>query len=330
MSMLGSVVTLSMVEPFSPAAAQALALDPADWLAGSSAAITQLRGQIRRIAPYFRTAMLTGEPGCGELAAARMLHQLSSRCREAFLEIGPAEAEALLGAEDSFSAVAGYGTLYVRQPERLSRTAQRTLLRLMRERGAQAPRIVAFAERGLRPLVGAGGFSPELADALGAIRIALPPLRERREDVPDLLTHMLRHTATRLGVIPPEVGGDLLEAAMRSVWAGNLPQLQKAVGGLMERAGGAVLHAADLEAVMGAIPSAVQRERRDVRMVSLETVVHDHIRAVLFACNGNKLRTAEVLGISRSTLYRMLDAHAPGELAPAEFALGAKRLSMAG
>jgi DNA-binding NtrC family response regulator len=317
--------TLCKVEPLYPREANALAIEPADCLVGPSAAMTQLRGQIRRIAPYFRTALLTGEPGCGEQAVAHMLHQLSPRSQEPFLEIAPAEAETLLAMENSFSALTKFGLLYVQQPERLSRAAQRTLLRLLRERGALAPRIVAFAERGLRPLVSAGGFAPELADALGALRITLPPLRERREDIPDLLTHMVHTIAAGCGIVPPELAPDLLEAVMRAPWTGNFPKLQSAVEGLMEHAAKPVLHSDDLTHILGALPTAPQLERQYTPMVSLDTVIQDHIRAVLFACNGNKLRSAEILGISRSTLYRMLETQTSTHLSFAP-----KRLQMAG
>jgi two-component system response regulator HydG len=197
---------------------------------------------------------------------------------------------------------------YIPRPERLSPTVQTGLLRLMRRRGPHTPRIVAFAERGLRPLVSASGFSPELADCLGALRIAIPPLRDRREDIPQLLDHLLQSIAAPLGISTPQLAPDLLDAARRLPWQGNLIQLYSAAKGLMERVTTPVLHASDLEAVLGAIPQPTRYDRREIRMIRLDDVIQEHIRAVLFACSGNKLRTAEVLGISRSTLYRMLEA----------------------
>ena len=313
-----------MVEPILASTPRTLALDPEDWLAGASAAMIHLRGQIRRIAPYFRTALLTGERGCGDFAAAHMLHQMSPRRQAPFFELTQTAAERLLGGEASYAPLVSYGMVYVRHPERLSRTMQRALLRLLRERGAQAPRLVVFAEKGVRPLIATVGILPELGDALAALRITLPTLRERREDTPGLFRQMLHKVAVRSGLVPPELAPDLLEAVMRSSWPGNLPQMQTAIESLIGDAK-AILRADDLRAVLGALPSKPPREKGEVPMVTLDTVIHDHIRAVLFACNGNKLRTAEVLGISRSTLYRMLEAQTVSSIS-----LDSGQLSMAG
>jgi DNA-binding NtrC family response regulator len=270
--------------------------------------MTHLRNQIHRVAPYFRTALLLGERNCGEEAAAHILHQLSPLSHRPFQVLTPAESELLFSAESSPDTIAAVGMLYLPRPEHLSPTAQTALLRLVRKHGSQAPRIVVFAESGLRPLVSAGGFSAELAESLGALRIALPPLRERAEDLPALLTHLLQEIAAQSNATPPQLAPDLLDAVMQLPWPGNLTQLRGAAVGLMKHAAKIVLHASDLENVLSAIAQPVLHDRRKVRMIRLDDVIQEHIRAVLFACNGNKLRTAEVLGISRSTLYRMLDA----------------------
>ena len=152
-----------------------------------------------------------------------------------------------------------------------------------------------------------GTFSAELADSLGALRITLPPLRDRMEDVPDLLRAMLRDQAAQLEMPPPELAPDLLTEVLKQVWMGNLEQLRTVALGLVERGGGVELRAADLHAVLSAVPNPPKRDRRETRMVSLDQIIQEHLRSVLFACNGNKLRAAEVLGISRSTLYRMLE-----------------------
>jgi DNA-binding NtrC family response regulator len=277
------------------------------WLDGSSPAITQLRGQIRRVAPYFRTALLVGEPGCGEHVAAQMLHQLSPLAGHPFLDLASTEAIALFDEGSSEDAVASIGMFFISRPEQLSRSIQARLLYLLRKYRPHAPRIVAFAQQSLRPFVSSNDFSPDLADSLGALRIVIPPLRNRAQDIPHLLTQLLARIAIQSGVRVPELAQDLRDAARSLPWRGNLIELTSAAQGLMERSTQLILHAQDLDAVLGAISPSASPYRSEARMMRLDDVIQEHIRAVLSACNGNKLRTAEVLGISRSTLYRMLE-----------------------
>jgi DNA-binding NtrC family response regulator len=280
---------------------------PALWLAGSSAAMTQLRGQIRRVAPYFRSALFVGEPGCGEEAAAQILHQQSPLKQRPFITLKSAEALSLFEGARSEDALASVGMFYIPRPDQLAPIAQTTLLSLVRRYGAQAPRIVTFAQRGLRPLVSANGFSPELADFLGSLRIVIPRLRDHREDIPQLLSNLVQCIAAQSGAALPQLAPDLMDAARILPWHGNLPQLYSAAEGLLERANQHILHAPDLDAVLGSISQPASSRHHETRMIRLDDVIQEHIRSVLFACNGNKLRTAEALGISRSTLYRMLD-----------------------
>jgi len=278
----------------------------APWLDGASTAVVQLRGQLSRVAPYFRTALLVGESGCGEEAAAHILQQLSPLYQRPFVNLSSADAVKRFAGPHAEDALASAGMVYIPRPERLSPVFQAMLLRLLRKYGANVPRIVAFAGRSLRTLVCANGFSAELADHLGALRIVVPPLRDRREDIPQLLDQILKNIAAESGNPQPELAPDLIEAARSLPWRGNLPQLYSAAEGLMERAPHRILHAQDLDAVLGAISPPIQ-SHREVRMMRLDDVIQEHVRAVLSACNGNKLRSAEILGISRSTLYRMLE-----------------------
>ncbi len=320
------VPNLSPEETLPPPEGNSFSPAPDLWLAGSSVVMTRLRGQIRRVAPNFRTALLTGERGCGEESAACLLHRLSPLGHRPFVFRPPGAAELLFGLNSLPESVETLGMLYVPRPEHLPRTVQIALLRLVRNHGSQAPRIVAFAERGLRPLVSSGGFSAELADSLGALRIALPPLRDRHEDIPDLLSHIVQDVATQSGFTPPQLAPDLLDASMTLTWPGNFNQLLAAAVALIEYPAGPMLHALDLETVLGVIPHPPLHDRREVRMMRLDDVIQEHIRAVLFACSGNKMRTAEVLGISRSTLYRMLNA----QVQPASQSLSSGNLRMTG
>lgn len=304
---------------------------PTLWLAGSSVAITQLRAQIRRVAPYFRSALFVGEPGCGEEAAAQMLHQQSPLSQRPFINLKSVEALSLFEGARSEDALASVGMFYISRPDQLPPIAQIALLSLVRKYGAQAPRIVAFAPRGLRPLVTTNGFSAELADLLGSLRIVIPRLRDRSEDIPQLLSTLVQRIAAQSGAPLPQLAHDLVDSARLFPWPGNLPQLHSAAKGLLERANQHTLHAPDLDAVLGSISQPALPRHREIRMIRLDDVIQAHIRSVLFACNGNKLRTAEALGISRSTLYRMLDIPThPGPPSSGSQFLDSSNLQMVG
>lgn len=287
-------------ESVSPSETNALSPAPAVWLEGLSPAITRVRAQILRVAPYFRMAALSGERGSGEEAAARILHQLSPLKGEAFFTLTPTIAEARMAATGSFESLATNGMIYIPQIECLSLAMQEALLRLIRKAGPHMPRIVAFAEMGLRPLVRAGSFSAGLANSLEALRVKVPSLRDRSEDIPALLSHIIENIARQSGAAPAQLTSDLLEAAMKLPWLGNLVELHSAAEYLMKYAARGPLDALDLEA---AVLGPVLRETCTMR---LEAVIRQHVRTVLTICNGDKQHAAQVLGISRSSLYRIL------------------------
>jgi DNA-binding NtrC family response regulator len=276
-------------------------------LLGTSPAITQLRTQIQRIAPYFRTAMLTGARHCGDHAVAALLHRLSPLADRPLVLLDATDAEMLLGESFPPAAITEAGMLFLTWPERLSRTAQLTLLRLLRQRKPLPPRVVIFAEHGLRPLVSTGNFSAELETSLAALRIALPTLRERSEDIPALLQNHLQHAGAQASLECPQLTQSLLDAARQHTWPGNLRDLRDAADALLQHETNLPLGADALTAILEAIPSGPPADRRATRLIRLDQLIQEHVRAVLLACNGNKLRAAEILGISRSTLYRMLD-----------------------
>jgi two-component system response regulator HydG len=267
----------------------------------------QVWEHIRRVAPYFRTALLTGESGTGALAAAKALHNLSPSSRRPLFVLDSAEAERRLTGGMSWVAP-GESMLYLPEVSKLSQAAQSGLMRALRMRGPLAIRVVAYAVRGLRPLISAGTFSNDLAAALGAVHIALPAIRERSEDIPLLAQYLLCQHAIAAGVEAPILGDDFLNTATKFEWPGNLDQMSLAMRWLMKHNSGTSLHTTDLEVALEAIAETLPREGTKTRMVRLDTIVQEHIRAVLYACNGNKLRASEVLGISRSTLYRMLES----------------------
>jgi two-component system response regulator HydG len=272
-------------------------------LLGPSASIARVWSQIRRVAPYFRTALITGEPGTGAETVAHTLHSLSPLAARPFTVIRAAEAEAKFAGA---APMKFHGhTLFFEDIERLSIAAQHGLLRLMQNRRSSQTCVIASAMGELKPLVAAGSFSGVLASSLSALQITLPPLRERREDIPAMALHFLTQEAK--GSHPSAEAG-FFEALSRAEWRGNIDQMQAVLRRLLERFSEQALSAVMLPELMQETGPKPMQATEPVRLLKLEQVVQEHIRAVLLRCNGNKLRAAEVLGISRSTLYRMLDA----------------------
>jgi DNA-binding NtrC family response regulator len=283
-----------------------------DLLLGPSAAIARVWSQIRRVAPHFRTVLITGEPGCGTGAVAHALHRLSPLAERPFVELNAHDCSSrLTGTLDEFSGE----TLFFPEVERLSAAAQRSLLHLMRHRRPYRIAIIAASATDLRSLVSAGTFSAPLAMQLSSLQLSVPPLRARREDIPALATTLYAHEADGLRTDAPPLSTEFLEALAAEEWPGNIDELQ----GILRR----MLQHVDAIPEPAMIRSLLEDRRAEtppptapIRLLRLEQVVQEHIRAVLMRCNGNKLRAAEILGISRSTLYRMLDAQAMGAQLP--------------
>jgi DNA-binding NtrC family response regulator len=282
----------------------------AQRLIGPSPAMGRLWAQIRLLAPHFRIALLTGEPGCAADAVAQALHDLSSFSGTPLIHIRAAEADRQLRHPSALFGNNTRGTLFLSDIDRLPSAGQHMLLRFLKLRRHRRIAVIGFTSVDLRPLVSSGTFNTELFAHLGSLRIQVPALRERVQDIP-LLTHQfLQAEAARLGNAVPALDPAFLTAAVDYTWPGNLDQLRFAISWLVENCDRPVLAPADLHMAISAARVEPQGEEAPVRMVPLDHVVQEHVRAVLIGCQGNKLRAAEVLGISRSTLYRMLDAAA--------------------
>ncbi len=246
--------------------------------AGSSAAAERLRLQVARFAPHFRTVLLVGEPGVGKESVARELHRMC-----------PAGAEPLcaLDIEDFAGGADGAGMLYLRGLGGLRTELHETLLRRLNGLGRDRRVVVACAGEP-RGMVAAGRLQSEVLERVGMLEIRVAPLRERVSDLRQMALTMLGGLAVRR-----RASSWIGSGCWRYGWPGNLAELWQAMHGF----------AADgVLAVCAARGSAVQ-----VRC-ELEEVIERHVMEVLERCAGNKLRAAELLGISRSTLYRMLGA----------------------
>ena len=282
------------------------------------------------------TVLISGESGTGKEVLARYIHELSDRSENAFLSINcGALPESLLESElfghvkgsftgavkdkDGLLVAAGGGTFFLDEIGEMTPSTQVKLLRAIQERevipvGATKAvpvdvRIISATNRDLEE-ISRGAFRSDLYYRLNVIQLHLPPLRDRREDVPILAAHFLEKLATQRGAEQvPALADETLEVLTRYDWPGNVRELENA----LERA--AVIATEDI-IPPEALPERV-REAPRPRLVSddvtqnptMEVVERAYILWVLQAEGGNKTRAAEVLGIDPSTLYRKLNRY---------------------
>ena len=278
-------------------------------LLGPSTSMANLWSQIRRLAPHVRTVLLSGPPHAGQEAAARLFLDLSPYPQRPFLVVRDSETEERLARANVSTSSQQELFLFLPEIDQLSVPGQNSLLRLLRARRSRGLCVVAAAWEDIRALVSVGRFSSELAELLGAVRVSVPALKDRNEDLPMLLGQMMAVRCQAMGQAVPRFSEDLLRAAMQHPWPGNLRELSEVADALARHAGSEPeLRAAHLTHAIASLQTPRPIGLSPVRMIKLDTVVQEHIFAVLRACRGNKLRAAEVLCISRSTLYLMLDA----------------------
>jgi DNA-binding NtrC family response regulator len=241
-------------------------------------------------------------------------------CHAAAIEDAPVEFEASTGPVDTISSLmtrAQRGTLFLDGVSEMPLEAQGRLLGALGKRESVQSqreasqrtdlRIIAATEEDLRVLVSTGRFRQDLYRRLATVDIALPPLRERMEDLPELARCFLRRFAQLYRRSVREISDEAVESMKMYHWPGNLRELEEVLrNGVLQCKGSMVesQHLPSFARMRGTgLSTTVNRES-----VRLQDVVEQHVLRVLKDCAGNKLRAAEVLGISRSTLYRMLDA----------------------
>jgi DNA-binding NtrC family response regulator len=309
-------------------------------LLGDSVAVRHLRSQIQRIAPYFRIAMIRGESGSGKQVVARAVHARSPGGQGPFLV---ADASSFADAVDatphpralaSMLEASEGGTLYLQRIAELSAVQQEALMRFFRNRwerrtalsdadrrklerrqsnAARARtcdmRILVASERDLRSLAAVGRFRQDLYAQIAAVEIVVPPLRERLNDIPVLATWLLRWLAEQTGQSPKHFSQAALVHLQERRWPRNLRELEEIVAQAAAVTCSNLIEPQHLS-TLGEPATIAPAPASPPRIERLNEVVQRHVLEVLTRCGGNKLRAAELLGISRSTLYRMLDSNA--------------------
>ena len=305
--------------------------DPIE-LVGGSAAMQRLRLQVRRIGPHFRSVLVSGEAGTRKEVVARALHAMSHGAGGEFVvcraEDSPAGCDVTAGSADAcgwLTKMAGRRTLFLDEVSEMGPRAQdRLLLALKKHEPAQGEsgvsqrvdvqmnlRMIASTKEDLRALVSAGRFRQELYQRFAVVEIAVPPLRDHMDDLPELARCFVKRFALLYGRDVREIAEEAMERMRQYRWPGNVGELENLLRRGVLASEGGVLEARHLPVF--AETNDVRSTMCSDRSARLQDVVEQHVFRVLKECGGNKLRAAAMLGISRSTLYRMLEDGASPE-----------------
>jgi DNA-binding NtrC family response regulator len=295
----------------------------------ASGAMQEVLGLAARVAPLDTTVLVYGESGTGKEFIVRLIHDQSPRAAAPFVSINCAALiETLLESElfghvrGAFTGavrdkaglfeVAGHGTIFLDEIGEVAPTVQAKLLRALQEReirrvGAERSikvhaRVVAATNRDLRAAVEAGTFREDLYFRLGAFVISVPPLRDRREDIPPLVHGFMTRAAARMKKEVRAVSADAMSAMMHYRWPGNVRELEHAVERAVILANGPRIGVRDL-------PPEVTRKSRPRHgddTLDLQEQERMSIERALERFGGNRRKAAEALRISTVTLWRKM------------------------
>ena len=304
---------------------------------GKSKGFLEVLELAETVAPTDSTILLSGESGTGKEVVARHVHELSTRSDGPFFSINcGALPENLLESElfghvkgsftgavkdkEGLLVAAGGGTFFLDEIGEMSPATQVKLLRALQERevipvGSTEAipvdvRVIAATNRDLEEEIRRGTFRSDLYYRLNVIALHMPPLRERRDDIPLLADHFLKRASeAEPGSAPATLADDTMHALMSYDWPGNVRELENALERAAVVAGGAEIAAEHLPQRVVEAPAPQLVSERPLPNPAMEVIERAYIEWVLQAEGGNKSRAAEVLGIDPSTLYRKLNRY---------------------
>jgi two-component system nitrogen regulation response regulator NtrX len=311
-------------------------------MVGHSPCMNQLRQTVDRAAKANSRIMIVGPSGGGKELAARTLHTLSSRAEGPFVVINAAaivpermEVE-LFGVEQTngeYQRKAGAleeahgGTLFIDEVADMPRETQSKILRVLVDQTFQRVggttkvsvdvRIVSSTTRNLENEIAEGRFREDLYHRLSVVPIRVPPLSERREDIPELVEHFMDQISHSTGLPRRKIGADAMAVLQSHIWPGNVRQLRNNVERLMILAGGdadAAITADMLPQDVGSMVPAMPTGHNGEHIMGLplrearEVFERDYLIAQISRFSGNISRTAEFVGMERSALHRKLKA----------------------
>jgi DNA-binding NtrC family response regulator len=303
-------------------------------LVGHSPAIIGVMKTLARVAASQATVLVLGETGTGKELVARTIHRYSERAARRFVTVNcSALAEGLLESElfghvrGAFTGAANSrpglfreadkGTLFLDEIGDISPGLQARLLRALQEQeivpvGTETPvkvdvRVIAATHRDLPGLVQQGRFREDLYYRLDVVTLKLPPLRERRQDIPLLVDHFLRTLSERHGRGPVAIDPDAQRRLLGYDWPGNIRELQNVLERAVLLAEQGVIGPEHLATNVRSAPEALpDTPAPPPALRPLEEVEREHVIRVLTATGGNREESSRILGISRRTLTRMI------------------------
>jgi DNA-binding NtrC family response regulator len=303
-----------------------------DALVGESAPILTVKSLIRKVGPTRTTVLITGESGTGKELVARALHTLSPARDEVFLAINCAAIPhdllenqlfghvrgAFTGADrdhDGLFVAAGRGTIFLDEIGELSRSTQAKLLRAIENKevlpvGATRTtsfqaRLLTATNKDLAAEVAADRFRADLYYRLNVVTIDLPPLRNRREDIPALIAVLLAKHAKNLGKRVDGVDNATVRGLMSAPWVGNVRELDNAIERALILSEGPILTPDDFPS--GLIAVAEPDSAGDNLRAAVRDYERQHIERVLRECGDDKREASRRLGLGLSSLYRKLE-----------------------
>lgn len=304
-----------------------------DGLIGNSPAMQEVLMLIAKVAPTNATVLISGESGVGKEVVARALHAQSAQKERVFLPVNcSAIPETLLesqlfgyvkgaftgamGNQEGLFQRARGGTMFLDEIGELPLTLQPKLLRAIEEKevlpvGATVPvktdiRLLAATNRDLKREVEEGRFREDLYYRLNVIQLTIPPLRERREDLPLLVDYLVRRHNRELNKSYKGVENAAMKMVLALPWKGNIRELDNVLERGMILGNGEWITLADL-------PRTEAQETVDVRLLgdnlkeAVQAYEKNHVETILKKFTGDKKNAAEALGVSLSSLYRKLE-----------------------
>jgi two-component system nitrogen regulation response regulator NtrX len=310
-----------------------------DQLHGTSVAINNVRATLKRVAPTGSRVLITGPAGVGKEIAARMIHQWSPRAKAPFIVVSAAMMspdrveEELFGSEAEGVARPGLleqahgGTLFLDEIADMPATTQAKILRVLTDQsyhrvGGQRPirvdvRVLSATARNLSDEIAAGRFREDLYYRLNVVPVRIPPLRERREDIPELANHFLTRFAAERRIPPPTLSDEAVAALQAHDWPGNVRQLRNIIERTIILAPGDRVGCIEVDL----LPSEVLDHQGSAGMSNAtltimgsplrearESFEREYLKIQIRRFSGNISRTASFIGMERSALHRKLKA----------------------